>query len=109
MESKDYVSTLTNLLFLHSNNLCKQYYSFLAIFSFLMIRNKFSLSSGSQSCEYIKDFGFGSSYTFFIPSTFVFGPNVSLPNDFNIMNFDHPKKKERKSKEKRAPNEQTDK
>ncbi|XP_005452939.2 solute carrier family 15 member 1 [Oreochromis niloticus] len=37
--------------------------------------NKFSLSSGSQSCEYIKDFGFGSSYTFFIPSTFVFGPN----------------------------------
>uniref|UniRef100_A0A669BG31 Solute carrier family 15 member 1 n=1 Tax=Oreochromis niloticus TaxID=8128 RepID=A0A669BG31_ORENI len=72
---KDYVSTLTNLLFLHSNNLCKQYYSFLAIFSFLMIRNKFSLSSGSQSCEYIKDFGFGSSYTFFIPSTFVFGPN----------------------------------
>uniref|UniRef100_A0A669ETK1 Solute carrier family 15 member 1 n=1 Tax=Oreochromis niloticus TaxID=8128 RepID=A0A669ETK1_ORENI len=57
------------------NNLCKQYYSFLAIFSFLMIRNKFSLSSGSQSCEYIKDFGFGSSYTFFIPSTFVFGPN----------------------------------
>uniref|UniRef100_A0A669DDN3 Solute carrier family 15 member 1 n=1 Tax=Oreochromis niloticus TaxID=8128 RepID=A0A669DDN3_ORENI len=48
---------------------------FLAIFSFLMIRNKFSLSSGSQSCEYIKDFGFGSSYTFFIPSTFVFGPN----------------------------------
>ncbi|XP_031599079.2 solute carrier family 15 member 1 [Oreochromis aureus] len=37
--------------------------------------NKFSLSNGSQSCEYIKDFGFGSSYTFFIPSTFVFGPN----------------------------------
>ncbi|XP_063353967.1 solute carrier family 15 member 1 [Pelmatolapia mariae] len=36
---------------------------------------KFSLLSGSQSCEYIKDFGFGSSYTFFIPSTFVFGAN----------------------------------
>uniref|UniRef100_A0A669BYT6 Solute carrier family 15 member 1 n=1 Tax=Oreochromis niloticus TaxID=8128 RepID=A0A669BYT6_ORENI len=33
------------------------------------------LIDGSQSCEYIKDFGFGSSYTFFIPSTFVFGPN----------------------------------
>uniref|UniRef100_A0A3P8P4I7 Solute carrier family 15 member 1a n=1 Tax=Astatotilapia calliptera TaxID=8154 RepID=A0A3P8P4I7_ASTCA len=57
------------------NNLCKQYYSFLAIFSFLMIRTKFSLLSGSQSCEYIKDFGFGGSYTFFIPSTFVFGPD----------------------------------
>uniref|UniRef100_A0AAX7VC02 Solute carrier family 15 member 1a n=1 Tax=Astatotilapia calliptera TaxID=8154 RepID=A0AAX7VC02_ASTCA len=52
-----------------------QYYSFLAIFSFLMIRTKFSLLSGSQSCEYIKDFGFGGSYTFFIPSTFVFGPD----------------------------------
>uniref|UniRef100_A0A3Q4H1C7 Solute carrier family 15 member 1a n=1 Tax=Neolamprologus brichardi TaxID=32507 RepID=A0A3Q4H1C7_NEOBR len=36
---------------------------------------KFSLLSGSQSCEYIKDFGFGGSYTFFIPRTFVFGPN----------------------------------
>lgn len=72
-----------------------------------MIRTKFSLLSGSQSCEYIKDFGFGGSYTFFIPSTFVFGPDVSLPNDFNIMNFDHPKKFKRK--EKRAPNEQTDK
>nr|XP_023008769.2 solute carrier family 15 member 1-like [Maylandia zebra] len=36
---------------------------------------KFSLLSGSQSCEYIKDFGFGGSYTFFIPSTFVFGPD----------------------------------
>lgn len=61
-----------------------------------MIRTKFSLLSGSQSCEYIKDFGFGGSYTFFIPSTFVFGPDVSLPNDFNIMNFDHPKKKEKR-------------
>ncbi|XP_069009993.1 solute carrier family 15 member 1 [Embiotoca jacksoni] len=35
----------------------------------------FTLSSGSQSCEYSKDFGFGSSYTFFIPSTLAFGPN----------------------------------
>lgn len=74
-----------------------------------MIRTKFSLSSGSQSCEYIKDFGFGSSYTFFIPSTFVFGPNVSLPNYFNIVNFDHPKKKEKEKERERAPNEQTDK
>uniref|UniRef100_A0A3B4T8N2 Solute carrier family 15 member 1 n=1 Tax=Seriola dumerili TaxID=41447 RepID=A0A3B4T8N2_SERDU len=35
----------------------------------------FTLWSGSQSCEYSTDFGFGSSYTFFIPSTLVFGPN----------------------------------
>uniref|UniRef100_G3NJY0 Solute carrier family 15 member 1 n=1 Tax=Gasterosteus aculeatus aculeatus TaxID=481459 RepID=G3NJY0_GASAC len=35
----------------------------------------FTIRSGSQSCEYSRDFGFGSSYTFFIPSTFVFGPN----------------------------------
>ncbi|XP_028248722.1 solute carrier family 15 member 1 [Parambassis ranga] len=34
----------------------------------------FTLSSGSQSCEYSWDFGFGSSYTFFIPSTLTFGP-----------------------------------
>uniref|UniRef100_A0A3B5MPV7 Solute carrier family 15 member 1a n=1 Tax=Xiphophorus couchianus TaxID=32473 RepID=A0A3B5MPV7_9TELE len=30
---------------------------------------------GSQSCEYSKDFGFGGSYTFFIPSTLTLGPN----------------------------------
>ncbi|XP_037345392.2 solute carrier family 15 member 1 [Pungitius pungitius] len=35
----------------------------------------FTIMTGSQSCEYSRDFGFGSSYTFFIPSTFVFGPN----------------------------------
>lgn len=35
----------------------------------------FTLRSGSQSCEFIRDFGFGSSYTFFINSTFIFGPN----------------------------------
>uniref|UniRef100_A0A3Q3LX88 Solute carrier family 15 member 1a n=1 Tax=Mastacembelus armatus TaxID=205130 RepID=A0A3Q3LX88_9TELE len=35
----------------------------------------FTLRSGSQSCEYSRDFGFGSSYTFFISSTLVFGPN----------------------------------
>nr|XP_019945333.1 PREDICTED: solute carrier family 15 member 1-like [Paralichthys olivaceus] len=34
----------------------------------------FQLWSGSQSCEYSKEFGYGSSFTFFIPSTLVFGP-----------------------------------
>ncbi|XP_047198629.1 solute carrier family 15 member 1 [Hippoglossus stenolepis] len=34
----------------------------------------FEIWSGSQSCEYSKEFGYGSSYTFFIPSTLVFGP-----------------------------------
>uniref|UniRef100_A0A3P9MKD5 Solute carrier family 15 member 1 n=1 Tax=Oryzias latipes TaxID=8090 RepID=A0A3P9MKD5_ORYLA len=33
------------------------------------------LKSGSQLCEYTIKFGFGSSYTIFIPSTFTFGPN----------------------------------
>ncbi|XP_053184512.1 solute carrier family 15 member 1 [Scomber japonicus] len=31
-------------------------------------KTTFTISSGSQSCEYTKDFGFGSSYTFFIPA-----------------------------------------
>ncbi|XP_044073862.1 solute carrier family 15 member 1 [Siniperca chuatsi] len=35
----------------------------------------FTILSGSQKCEYSRDFGFGSSYTFFIPSTLVFGTN----------------------------------
>ncbi|XP_051260728.1 solute carrier family 15 member 1 [Dicentrarchus labrax] len=35
----------------------------------------FTISGSSQSCEYSRDFGFGSSYTFFIPSTLDFGPN----------------------------------
>ncbi|KAM4730711.1 solute carrier family 15 member 1 [Anableps anableps] len=38
-------------------------------------RATFTLQSGSQSCEYSKDFGFGGSYTFFIPSTLTFGPS----------------------------------
>ncbi|XP_029385891.1 solute carrier family 15 member 1 [Echeneis naucrates] len=36
---------------------------------------QFKLWSGSQSCEYSKDFGFGSSYTFFVQGTLVFGTN----------------------------------
>uniref|UniRef100_A0A3P9LCN5 Solute carrier family 15 member 1 n=1 Tax=Oryzias latipes TaxID=8090 RepID=A0A3P9LCN5_ORYLA len=38
-------------------------------------KHTFSLKSGSQLCEYTIKFGFGSSYTIFIPSTFTFGPN----------------------------------
>ncbi|KAM9851243.1 solute carrier family 15 member 1-like [Aulostomus maculatus] len=34
----------------------------------------FTIRTDSQSCEYSKEFGFGSSYTFFIPSTLTFGP-----------------------------------
>uniref|UniRef100_A0A8C5NEL2 Solute carrier family 15 member 1-like n=1 Tax=Gouania willdenowi TaxID=441366 RepID=A0A8C5NEL2_GOUWI len=41
------------------------------IFLFL---TTFTLRSGSQSCEFSKEFGYGSSYAFFIPSTLVFGP-----------------------------------
>ncbi|MEQ2249899.1 hypothetical protein ILYODFUR_034380 [Ilyodon furcidens] len=37
-------------------------------------RATFTLHSGSQSCEYSKDFRFGGSHTFFIPSTLNFGP-----------------------------------
>uniref|UniRef100_A0A7N6ALY2 Solute carrier family 15 member 1 n=1 Tax=Anabas testudineus TaxID=64144 RepID=A0A7N6ALY2_ANATE len=43
--------------------------------SFLFIRTTFTLQSGSQSCKYSAEFGFGSSYTYFIPSTLIFGPN----------------------------------
>ncbi|XP_054470857.1 solute carrier family 15 member 1 [Anoplopoma fimbria] len=48
-------------------------------------KSTFTIWSDSQSCEYSRDFGFGSSYTFFIPSTLVFGPNcqesVSVAED----------------------------
>ncbi|XP_077392484.1 solute carrier family 15 member 1 [Festucalex cinctus] len=35
----------------------------------------FTIRSGSESCEYSREFGFGSSYTFLIHSTFTFGPS----------------------------------
>lgn len=37
----------------------------------------FTIRSDAQSCEFSNTFGFGSSYTFFIPSTFAFGPNCA--------------------------------
>ncbi|CAG5865632.1 unnamed protein product [Menidia menidia] len=35
----------------------------------------FNLQSGSESCEYSRDFGFGSSFTFLIPNNLTFGQN----------------------------------
>jgi len=35
----------------------------------------FTIANGEQSCDYTREFGFGSSYTFLIPSTFTFEPN----------------------------------
>uniref|UniRef100_A0A8C6P5P6 Solute carrier family 15 member 1 n=1 Tax=Nothobranchius furzeri TaxID=105023 RepID=A0A8C6P5P6_NOTFU len=46
------------------------------IFPFLIIiRATFFLQSGQLSCAFSRDFGFGSSYTFFIPSTLSLGSN----------------------------------
>lgn len=38
-------------------------------------KQTFTIRSDSASCEVHRDFGFGSSYTFFIPSTFTFTTN----------------------------------
>lgn len=38
-------------------------------------KRTFTIKTESQSCEYNNEFGFGSSYTFFIPSSFTFGAN----------------------------------
>ncbi|KAM3861995.1 solute carrier family 15 member 1 [Diretmus argenteus] len=40
-----------------------------AIFTITTVHN------GTQSCEYTREFGYGSSYTFIIPSSFSYGPN----------------------------------
>ncbi|CAL8322032.1 unnamed protein product [Merluccius merluccius] len=37
----------------------------------------FTIESGSLSCEYRQEFGFGSSYTIIIPSSFTFGPDCA--------------------------------
>uniref|UniRef100_A0A7N6B646 Solute carrier family 15 member 1a n=1 Tax=Anabas testudineus TaxID=64144 RepID=A0A7N6B646_ANATE len=50
--------------------------------SFLFIRTTFTLQSGSQSCKYSAEFGFGSSYTYFIPSTLIF-ENIK-PNSVHL-------------------------
>ncbi|KAK7882495.1 hypothetical protein WMY93_028669 [Mugilogobius chulae] len=38
-------------------------------------REIFTIRSNSESCDFERDFGFGSSYMFFIPSTFTFTTN----------------------------------
>ncbi|XP_071389295.1 solute carrier family 15 member 1 [Centroberyx affinis] len=43
-----------------------------------LIRNGkaiFTIHNGAQSCEYSREFGFGSSFTLLIPSSFTFGPD----------------------------------
>uniref|UniRef100_A0A673BFC6 Solute carrier family 15 member 1 n=1 Tax=Sphaeramia orbicularis TaxID=375764 RepID=A0A673BFC6_9TELE len=45
--------------------------------NYTLLKNgkSFIIQSGAQSCDFSTTFGFGSSYTFFIPSTFTFGTN----------------------------------
>lgn len=38
-------------------------------------KTTFNISSGSAFCEFTQDYGFGSSYTYFIPSNFTFSTN----------------------------------
>ncbi|KAM9346832.1 solute carrier family 15 member 1 [Symphorus nematophorus] len=38
-------------------------------------KNVFTIQNGERSCEFSRDFGFGSSYSYFIPSTFNFEAN----------------------------------
>ncbi|XP_067109443.1 solute carrier family 15 member 1 [Osmerus mordax] len=53
----------------------------------------FTITDGVQTCEYTRDFGFGSSYTFLIPSFFTWGTNCGesvtavediQPNSFHM-------------------------
>ncbi|XP_062313746.1 solute carrier family 15 member 1 [Osmerus eperlanus] len=53
----------------------------------------FTITDGVQTCEYTRDFGFGSSYTFLIPSSFTWGTNCGesvtavediQPNSFHM-------------------------
>uniref|UniRef100_A0A8C5BDG6 Solute carrier family 15 member 1a n=1 Tax=Gadus morhua TaxID=8049 RepID=A0A8C5BDG6_GADMO len=37
----------------------------------------FTIESGGESCKYSREFGFGSSYTLIIPSSFTFGPDCA--------------------------------
>uniref|UniRef100_A0A8C4Z6H7 Solute carrier family 15 member 1a n=1 Tax=Gadus morhua TaxID=8049 RepID=A0A8C4Z6H7_GADMO len=45
----------------------------------------FTIESGGESCKYSREFGFGSSYTLIIPSSFTFGPDVNIkPNSVHM-------------------------
>uniref|UniRef100_A0A3Q2XKB5 Solute carrier family 15 member 1 n=1 Tax=Hippocampus comes TaxID=109280 RepID=A0A3Q2XKB5_HIPCM len=45
------------------------------MYDFATFSTTFTIRSGSESCDYRREFGFGSSYTFLIHSTFKFGPS----------------------------------
>uniref|UniRef100_A0A674ET84 Solute carrier family 15 member 1 n=1 Tax=Salmo trutta TaxID=8032 RepID=A0A674ET84_SALTR len=61
---------------------------------FLLIsRATFTITNGANTCEYSREFGFGSSYTLLIPSHFAWGPTCSesisgvediQPNSFHM-------------------------
>lgn len=50
---------------------------FLNIILTFFFRKNFNIKTATQSCHLTRDFGFGSSYIFFIHSNFTFGPDVS--------------------------------
>uniref|UniRef100_A0A668A043 Solute carrier family 15 member 1 n=1 Tax=Myripristis murdjan TaxID=586833 RepID=A0A668A043_9TELE len=58
----------------------------LLFFFFSTIRTVFTIQDGVQSCEYTTEFGFGSSYTFLIQSSFTFGSDVKdiQPNSVHM-------------------------
>uniref|UniRef100_A0A4W5P4N9 Solute carrier family 15 member 1 n=1 Tax=Hucho hucho TaxID=62062 RepID=A0A4W5P4N9_9TELE len=59
----------------------------------LISRATFTITNGANTCEYSREFGFGSSYTLLIPSHFAWGPTCSesisgiediQPNSFHM-------------------------
>lgn len=59
-----------------------KYYFSLSFF----FRQNFAIKTATESCNLMRDFGFGSSYIFFIHSNFTFGPDVSCIHlDFWIL------------------------
>uniref|UniRef100_A0A6Q2YXS6 Solute carrier family 15 member 1a n=1 Tax=Esox lucius TaxID=8010 RepID=A0A6Q2YXS6_ESOLU len=47
-------------------------------------RATFTITNGVNTCEYSREFGFGSSYTLLIPSNFMWGPTDIKPNSFHM-------------------------
>uniref|UniRef100_A0A8C5BT78 Solute carrier family 15 member 1a n=1 Tax=Gadus morhua TaxID=8049 RepID=A0A8C5BT78_GADMO len=53
---------------------------FLAAMAFVaaaLVQIEIDVKSGGESCKYSREFGFGSSYTLIIPSSFTFGPDCA--------------------------------
>lgn len=59
---------------------------FWSIWSIFFIRTNFTIKTAKQSCYWQRDFGFGSSYIFFIHSNFSFEPDVSW-HTFRYLNL----------------------